>query len=264
MSYSRGEIKGNFDLGKFIIVKLSKSNRYFEMIVDPEEAWKAKQKLKQIREKEKKDQDLEIDDILSSPEIDLRNIFPTYDFFEDVKKGDRVTEEDLELAFETTDERKIAAHFLLEGDFAWTKQQREKWLEKKRKQIITILARNSINPQTKHPHPPKRIEKALEEARVSIDINKSAEEQIEAILKQIQTIIPIRMEAIQMAVKIPAIYAPKAYNTVEQYAQVKQSEWQTDGSWIGVISLPAGLQMEMMDKLNKLTHGRMESKLLQN
>lgn len=98
---------------------------------------------------------------------------------------------------------------------------------------------------------------------MSIDINKSAEEQIDDIVKRIQAVIPIRIEAIQMAIKIPAEYAAKAYNTVEQYAQIKQSEWQTDGSWIGMISLPAGLQMEMLDKLNKLTHGRMQSKLIQ-
>ena len=82
-------------------------------------------------------------------------------------------------------------------------------------------------------------------------------------MKQIQLIIPIRMESVEMVVKIPAVYAAKAYNTVEKYAQVKKSEWQTDGSWIGMISLPAGLQMEMLEKLNKLTHGRMQSKLLQ-
>lgn len=263
MSHARGGPKGNFDLGKYIIVKLEKNNRTFEMIADPDEAWKAKQVIKQLKQN-KPDHEIEIDEILKNPDIDLESIFPTYDFFSNVKKGDRVTESELETAFETIDPRTIAAIFLIEGDFAWTKAQRDQWLEKKRRQIINILARNSINPQTKRPHPPNRIEKALEEARVSIDINKPAEEQIDSIVKRIQTVIPIRIESIQMAVKIPAEYAAKAYNTVEQYAQVKQSEWQTDGSWIGMISLPAGLQMEMLDKLNKLTHGRMQSKLIQN
>ncbi|MHA1777363.1 MAG: ribosome assembly factor SBDS [Promethearchaeia archaeon] len=262
MSHARGGPKGNFDLGKYIIVKLEKANRNFEMIADPNEAWKAKQIIKKLLQKEPEHQ-LQVEEILNNSDIDLESIFPTYDFFLNVKKGDRVTEADLENAFATTDPRTIAAYFLIDGDFAWTKAQRDQWLEKKRKQIINILARNSINPQTKRPHPPNRIEKALEEARVSIDINKPAEEQIDAIVKRIQTVIPIRIETIQMAVKIPAEYAAKAYNTVEQYAQVKQSEWQTDGSWIGMISLPAGLQMELLDKLNKLTHGRMQSKLIQ-
>ena len=118
--------------------------------------------------------------------------------------------------------------------------------------------------KSKKPHPPKRIEKAMEEARVSIDLDRTAEEQIDDILKKIQLIIPIRMESIQMAIKVPANYAAKAYNTVEKYAHVKNSEWQTDGSWVSVISLPAGLQMELIDKLNKLTHGRVQTKLLKS
>jgi ribosome maturation protein SDO1 len=102
----------------------------------------------------------------------------------------------------------------------------------------------------------------MEEAKISLDLELSAEEQVETVLKKIQLIIPIRMESVQMALKIPATYAAKAYNTVDKYSQVKNSEWQTDGSWIGVISLPAGLQLELLEKLNKLTHGRMQSKLL--
>ena len=52
---SRGGPKGNFDLGKFIIVKVRKKNLYFEMIADPEEAWKAKQVINDLR-KQKKDE----------------------------------------------------------------------------------------------------------------------------------------------------------------------------------------------------------------
>ena len=91
-----------------------------------------------------------------------------------------------------------------------------------------------------------------------------AEEQVEDVLKQIQVVIPIRMESLKMAVKVPAKYAAKAYNVVAQIAQIKESEWQNDGSWIGVVSLPAGLQMELLDGLNSLTHGRVQTKLLQN
>jgi ribosome maturation protein SDO1 len=72
------------------------------------------------------------------------------------------------------------------------------------------------------------------------------------------------METIQMAVKVPALYAAKAYNSVEKMAHIKQSEWQTDGSWVGLAEMPAGLQMEFIDMLNKLTHGKVQTKLMQN
>ena len=253
--------KGRFDLGKFIIAKVVKGKQKFEMVVDPEVAHRAKKTLQELRQ-EKKEQDLTVVDVMQEKQINLNDIFPTFDIFTDLKKGDRCTDEILVETFETAEGRSVAAHFMLEAEFAWTQDQRDKWLEKKKKQIITILARNSVNPQTKKPHPPKRIEKAMEEARVSIDLNQTAEEQIDGILKKIQLIIPIRIEAVKMAVKVPAQYAAKAYNIVDRYAQIQSSEWQNDGSWIGMISLPAGVQLEMLDKLNKMSHGRMESKLL--
>ncbi len=257
-----GSIHKQFDLGNNIIVRIHHGRQKFEMIADADEAYKAKKKLDEKKKKENKEE-LSLEDIKDA-EIYLHNIFETLEVFEDVKKGERTDEESLQETFGTIDENEIAAYFLIRGEFNWTQEQRAEWSEKKRKKIITILARNCINPQSKKPHPPKRIEKAMEEARVNVDLNRTAEEQVEDVLKQIQVVIPIRMESLKMAVKVPAKYAAKAYNVVAQIAQIKESEWQNDGSWIGVVSLPAGLQMELLDGLNSLTHGRVQTKLLQN
>ena len=43
-----------------------------------------------------------------------------------------------------------------------------------------------------------------------------------------------------------------------------KEEWQKDGSWVSIVSLPAGLQMELIEKLNKLTHGRVQIKPLKS
>ncbi|MHA1327344.1 MAG: ribosome assembly factor SBDS, partial [Promethearchaeota archaeon] len=162
--------------------------------------------------------------------------------------------------FNTTDGRIIGAHILLEGEIQWTKAQREEERAKKLKQIISIIAKNAINPQNNKPHPYQRIEKAIEEAKVKIDIMKSAEEQVDDVVKALRTIIPIKMEQVEMAIKIPSTFTAKGYHIVAQMAQIKKEEWQTDGSWVAVINLPAGLQMELLDKLNKLTHGRLMMK----
>jgi ribosome maturation protein SDO1 len=128
--------------------------------------------------------------------------------------------------------------------------------------VITIIARNAINPQTKLPHPPDRIERAMEEARVRIDPFKPAEEQVPQVLKSLRPIIPLKFETKDVAVKIPPQYAGKAVGTVRSYGDVKKEEWQTDGSWICVIGLPAGVVEEFFDKLNQITHGDLETKIL--
>jgi ribosome maturation protein SDO1 len=75
-------------------------------------------------------------------------------------------------------------------------------------------------------------------------------------------LIPIKFEKKEVAVKIPAHYAGKAVNTVKSYGEVKREEWQKDGSWICVLDLPAGIVEEFFDKLNQLTHGDAETKIL--
>ena len=41
-----------------------------------------------------------------------------------------------------------------------------------------------------------------------------------------------------------------------------QEEWQKDGSWIGLVEIPAGIQGEFFDMLNKKTHGNVQTKIL--
>ncbi|MGQ4872624.1 MAG: ribosome assembly factor SBDS [Promethearchaeia archaeon] len=260
--------RARIDLGGYIIGRIEKSGRTFEMLLDPEKAWKAKKIIreeisKRLKKGSKKSR-LTIDEILNHPKIDLPLIFESFTVFEDLKRGKKATDGDMETVFGTTDGLIIGAHILLEGDIQWTKKQREEERAKKLKQIITIISKNAINPQNKKPHPYQRIEKAIEEAKIKIDIMKSAEEQVDDIVKKLQTVIPIRMEQTEMAIKIPSSFTAKGYNIVAQLAHIKKEEWQSDGSWVAVISLPAGLQMELIEKLNKLTHGRVQTKILKS
>ena len=69
--------------------------------------------------------------------------------------------------------------------------------EEKRLKVIATITREAINPQTKLPHPARRIEIAMEEAKVRIDPFKSVDEQVNTTLKAIRTKIPIRFEKVQ-------------------------------------------------------------------
>ena len=260
--------RARIDLGDFIIGRIEKEGRTFEMLLDPEKAWEAKKnirdeinaRLKQGSEKSR----LTVKELLDNPKISVDLIFESFIVFEDLRRGKKATDGDMEAVFNTTDGMKIAGHILLDGDIHWTKAQREEERQKKLKQIITIISKNAINPQNKKPHPSQRIEKAIEEANVKIDLMRSAEEQVEDVVKSIRAIIPIRIEQVEMAIKIPTAFTAKGYNIVAQYVQIKKEEWQSDGAWVAVVSLPAGLQMELIDKLNKLTHGRVQTKILKS
>ena len=260
--------RARIDLGGLIIGRIEKSGRTFEMLMDPEKAWEAKKIIREEIDKRLKAGNVKSrmtgDELLNDQKIDLELIFESFTVFEDLRRGKKATDGDMEAVFETTEGMKIAAFILLDGEIHWTKAQREEERSKKLKQIINIISKNAINPQNKKPHPYQRIEKAIEEAKINIDLMRSAEEQVDDIVKSIRAIIPIRMEQVEMAIKIPSTFTAKGYNIVAQYAQIKKGEWQSDGSWVSVISLPAGFQIELIDKLNKLTHGRVQTKLLKS
>ncbi len=135
--------------------------------------------------------------------------------------------------------------------------------EAKRRKIVSIIAANAINPQTKTPHPPKRLEMAMEEAKVHVDPFKSAEEQVEAVLDALRPILPIRFETAQVAVKLSGDDHGKCYGDILSFGKVIREEWQKDGSWIGVVELPAGLQTELYDRLNERTHGAVETRVVE-
>ena len=45
---------------------------------------------------------------------------------------------------------------------------------------------------------------------------------------------------------------------------ITKEEWQKDGSWIGLLEIPAGLKGEFIDKMNSKTKGEAEIKLIEN
>jgi ribosome maturation protein SDO1 len=196
--------------------------------------------------------------------VKLEDILAVEDIFENATRGDRCAEEDLIKAFSTTDVFDIADKIIKKGEISLTAEQRKRFLEIKRRQLVEIIARNAINPQTKTPHPPARIELALAEAKFNVDPTKSAQEMVNLAMKAIRPIIPIRFEEVEVAIKIPASYAPKAYGEIASFGKITKEAWQNNGSWIGVIKIPAGMQNELYSLINRLTKGEAETKLLKH
>ena len=223
-----------------VIARLEYYGERFEILVDPD-----------LASEFKRGKDVPLEEILAVEEI-----------FKDVKKGDKASEESMNKAFSSTDPLEAAALILKKGQVQLTAQQRKEMLEEKRKKIIAKITREAINPQTKLPHPARRIEKAMEEAKVHIDPFKSVDEQVNIVLKAIRVKIPIRFEHVDIAVRIPGDYAGKVYSVISDFGKTKKEEWQKDGSLITVVEVPGGLQESLDRKLSELTGGQVETRVI--
>lgn len=201
-------------------------------------------------------------DYRSGKPVSLDNVLITDTIYKDAKKGERASASTLQKIFGTTDPKVIADIILKKGEVPLTAEQKNKLIEEKRKQIISFISRNCIDPRTNAPIPPTRVEIALNEVRFHIDPFKDPEEQAMDALKALKSVIPIKMAKAVLGIKIPAMYASKAYNQLSKLGTVTKSSWQNDGSWIGEIEIPAGMQDAFISKFNELTKGSGEIKIL--
>lgn len=224
-----------------VIARLSTHGASFEILVDPYLAR----------------------DLKEGKTVDMRSVLAVDKIFKDARKGEAASEETMKRIFGNTDVFQIAEEIIKRGEVQITTEQRKQMREEKLKQVVSIIARRAINPQTKTPHPPSRIEEAIKQTRIHIDEFVSAEEQVPRVVKAIQSLLPLKFEMAKIAAKIPPAYVGKTQSVVRKMGTLKQEEWLDDGSWAVLLEVPAGLKAEIYDKLNELTRGEVQIKVVE-
>jgi ribosome maturation protein SDO1 len=223
-----------------VVARLEVAGKRFEVLVNPDLAFEYKQ----------------------GREVNLEEMVISDAIYTDLRRGLRASPELLRKIFGTDDVVKIAAEIVKRGDLQLTAEQRRRLLENKKRQIINYIARNAIDPKTKLPIPPARIEAAMEQARVGVDLYKSVEEQVPMIVKAISRIIPIKIARALLRIIVPPQYSGRVAGVLSKLGEVKHMDWRTDGSLVAEIEIPAGIQQEVIDRLSKITKGNIDVKVV--
>jgi ribosome maturation protein SDO1 len=225
---------------EYVIARLEIKGKRFEVLVDPYKAYR-------FKEGEK----ISIEEVVVGDYI-----------YKDARKGLKASPNELKEVFGTDDIYKVAVEIIKNGELQLTAEQRRQLLEMKKRQIVHTIAKSAIDPVTKTPIPPTRIEKAIEEAKVRIDLYKPVEAQIPDIVKAISKVLPIKIAKALLQIIVPAEYATKTSNQLMKLGEVKKSIWLADGSLLLEIEIPAGMQTEVIDKVNNLTRGAATVKVI--
>ena len=231
-------------LDEAVTARLESHGEQFEVLVDPDAALAIKR---------------------GEFEGDIEDVIAAEDVFEDAATGDRPPETALEDVFETTDPLEIIPEVIKRGEIQITAEQRREMQAQKHRQLVNQIARNAVNPQMDNaPHPPERIESALEEADFRIDPMEPVETQVDDALDALRPVIPIRFDTITVATQLPPEYAGSGQAQVREFGDLQEEEWQADGSWIGVVEFPAGLQNEFYNLVNEVTSGEAETQIIED
>ncbi len=217
----------------YIVAWITIKGKKFEILVRPDPAFKYKE----------------------GEKIDLEDVLWTDTIYRDTRKGLKASPEEVKKAFGTTDIKTIASKILKEGEIQLTEEQRKKLIEAKKRQIITYIARNAIDPKTGRPIPEARIETALEQLRIGIDPFKSAESQALEAVRQMARLMPIKIAKAVIKAVIPPQYSGRVYKELRRLGEVKRSDWQNDGSLLIELEIPAGSQIDVVSRLQGLTKG---------
>ncbi len=229
------------DLTGKSIVRYQTHGRRFEMLVDPEKAWL----------------------FLQGEEIDPDDIFEAYQVYENISRGVRSPQDDLDLVFGELEERAIATKILSEGNLQLTEEQRREIFKEKREEIVDFIATHCINPRDNVPIPKDRLEKAILDLGVNIKYKEDVRTQAMDIIKALKPVMPIRFESVILAIKVPATYTGPVYGLFHNYGQIEAEEWQSDGSLVIKLQLPSGLQADFLEELTSKTKGKSQVKVLE-
>ncbi len=223
-----------------VIARLKTHGQNFEILVDCEKAIEYKQG------------NAKLSDALVSDAI-----------YKDTKKGEQASESDLKEIFGSDDVNLISEKIIKDGEIQLTTEYRTKLRDNKKKEVIDLIVRNAMDPKTGLPHPPQRIENAMNEAGIKIDEFKNAESQIKDIVRGMTSVLPISYELKRVAFTVPAEFTGASYAVFKRYGTILKEDWQNDGSLVVDVEVPAGLQNKLFDDINHLTQGRIESQIIE-
>jgi ribosome maturation protein SDO1 len=218
---------------KFTTVKLTIAGEHYEVLVNPDSALAYKQ-----------GRNVEPSAVLVADEV-----------YSDSRKGLRASSEKLKLHFGTDDHAKAALEVLRRGELNLTQEQRKRLTDDKRRAIIAAISKNFVDPRTTLPHPPTRIEQAMQEARVIVDPFQDPNEQMKGIVEELRTILPLKSEKVKLQVRVAAQYSGQAIGVLKNYGEILKEDWLADGTLSAIVEIPAGGQPGLLDRLGSTTRG---------
>lgn len=198
---------------------------------------------------------------LEGKDHEIERLLFVQEVFTDAGEGERASADELEDEFGTRQIMEAAREIFEKGDMQLTTDQKAEMREDKRKQVIDMIARRAQDPQTGNPHPPQRIENALEETDFHVNWNSDVEEKFSEAIDKLRPIIPISLEEKTVAIRIPADKAGRAYDKLQGVGDMEQEEWGNE-YFMCQMTLPAGVLSELMEDLQDMTSGEAEVKEL--
>lgn len=214
---------------KVSLARLDVRGNHFEVLVDSQRALDYKLKRAQWTDK-----------ILKFEEV-----------FRDYKKGERASRDSLLKAFSTDDPRKICKVIIDEGELQVPAHMRRKLLEEKKRTIMSLVSRVSVDPQTNAPIPLLRVEQAFDKMSVQVDPSKEAVDQLKPILKEMKRMLPMRVKEAEVEADFPQDLLGHVRGYLESVGEIVIQPRRKGDLMTMTVSVPEAIRTEIAQKMAK-------------
>jgi ribosome maturation protein SDO1 len=214
---------------KVSLARLDVRGNHFEVLVDSQRALDYKLKRAQWTDK-----------ILKFEEV-----------FRDYKKGERASRDSLLKAFSTDDPRKICKVIIDEGELQVPAHMRRKLLEEKKRTIMSLVSRVSVDPQTNAPIPLLRVEQAFDKMSVQVDPSKEAVDQLKPILKEMKRMLPMRVKEAEVEADFPPDLLGHVRGYLESVGEIVIQPRRKGDLMTMTVSVPEAIRTEIAQKMAK-------------
>ncbi len=191
-------------------------------------------------------------------EADIREALKSEHVYREALKGDLASEHALQDVFKTTDSLRIAEQIIKEGSIQINDEYKEKLRSDSKRRLIALLVKDAADANTGEPLTATRLNNALTEAKIHLDIFRKVSEQVDEVVAKLKPVLPLTFDRKILNIRLSASYAPKLYGFVVHRAKIIDEAWLSDGSWSAKVELPAGMVSEVQDELKSKTHGEVE------
>jgi ribosome maturation protein SDO1 len=124
-------------------------------------------------------------------ETDISEVLQIPLVFTNVSKGMQASEEELLEIFKTSDHLTICQEILNKGEIQLGEKERAALIISMNRDIASIVADKSINPENDRPYTISMIQNAMKQIHFSIKTSKSAKSQALEVIRKLKDVMPI-------------------------------------------------------------------------
>ena len=190
-------------------VRYKKAKEMFQVLVDFE----------RLEDFKKRPEEINVYDVLSDTKI-----------FKDQKRGELASQNTLNEIFNNLSEEEILKEILIKGECQIPTSYLNKKREEKKRQVISYICENAINPASKMKYTPTMLESEVNKIKYNFNPNTGFEKQAEEMIKLLKKIIPISVDKVLMKIEVPAQYAGAFYGPFRQFGKIEKEYYDNSGN----------------------------------